>query len=673
MTEQIKSIDSKLNSILSGIKESELEESKYLSRETIMTDAQIELIDKVCEPIFNYCKSHRQVYIDRKVKSYLTYIGKQWDMNQPTFKTIPVTNIIWGIIEYEVPLMTENRPIIKAAAGNPVDIPYAEGINKGLEYVWDSNEMTFRLPFWMRDVLVIGDTFGKIYWDYNIEEIVIDDVEADYFYPEPYVSDVKKMKYVIHAEPRPLHDIVTMYPNGKYVKSENVHSPMAEAVAEEGDTTLYETRESLDAEGVYTSKEGKSVSYRALIKELWIDDKTTTIKSKPVLDEYGMQSYEMVEAGEYKKDKDGNFIPQVIHYQERKYPYGRIIHWANGILLADFVCPYEHGKPPYVHFKNVKMKRSFWSYEDPYQLIAIQTQLNKRKAQIDFIADQTGNSVWVVDVDSGVKRSQITNQPGLIVYKRTGSEVNRLSPPPIPEYLFRNIDDLKFEANFVSGLHSVVTGDKPGSITAGSAIAELIERALVRVKEKTKYMEASIVDLGRLAMSYMRQFWIEPRQFPVFSSMSGGVNKVVEFSGKSLSFDPKIRVIAGSTMTTSKTSKFEQGVVMLRLGIIDRQEFLEYIEYPNAEDVLVRLQQQEEQMQQMQRESEDKEFQAKMQGYLTKLKAAQINKSAKLETQVLANRGAMEEQVFNFNDLLTRPYWTGEGSNITRPTGQGVM
>ena len=104
------------------------------------------------------------------------------------------------------------------------------------------------------------------------------------------------------------------------------------------------------------------------------------------------------------------------------------------------------------------------------------------------MADQTGNSIWVLDADSGVKRHQLTNQPGLVIYKRPGTDVRREPGPPIPQYMFENISVLEKEAEFVSGVQGVVTGNKPGSVTAGTAIAELIERAMVRIKEKLKYL-----------------------------------------------------------------------------------------------------------------------------------------------------------------------------------------
>ena len=648
--------------MLSGVSQKQLKLADN-NIDTVMSDDNKELV-RTFEGIFDYAKKHRQVFMDRKARNYLMYVGKQWDMMQPSFKTVPVTNIIWGIIEYEVPLMTENTPIFRVLPGGREDVAYAEGAAKGLEYVWDSNNMTYRLPFTMRDVCVFGDAFHKSYWDYEAEEIVIDDVELDYIYPEPYVADIPKMKYFIHAEPRALYDIAEMYPNGKYVKAENISNEILEAVEEDASGSKYETRESLEAEGYTTSKEGKMFIGRALVKEIWINDKTMTTENKPVQDDYGNPVYKTDDKGEIELDKKGNPVLKTIAIKKRKYPYGRFVHWANGILLADGASTFKHGRAPLTHFHNIKMKRHFWSYGDPYQLTAIQTQLNKRKAQVDFMADQMGNSIWVVDADSGVKRGQITNRPGLVIYKRPGTDVHREDAPSIPEYMFRTADELKLEADFVSGMMGVVRGEKPGSVTAGTAIAELIERALVRVKEKVKYMEKAIVDMGRLNMSYIRQFWKEPRQFAITGmsltqAQQQGQPQMIEFSGSSLAFDPNIKMVAGSTMTSSKATKFEQGTVMLKLGVIDREEFHKYIEYPNAEAVLARLEKQEQMQQQMQQQSENREFQLKMANNIAKIKTAEIAGKAKVQGQQLSNMGNLEldrqSQAFDLNKLLLGP------------------
>lgn len=685
-------MDDKFNkdSVLTGISPKKLENAAQQT--DVMSENDKKLV-RMCQEIFEYAKRHREVPMERAAKNYLVYVGKQWDMNKPSFKTVPVTNIIWGIIEYEVPLMTENKPIMRAHPRSNSDLPYAEGATKGLEYVWDSNDMTFRLPFIMRDVLIFGDTFLKVYWDYEIEEIIIDDVEPDYLYPEPFQSDIKKCKYVIHAEPRAMYDVAEAYPNGKFVKQEDISSPLAEAIDEEVNNYMHETQESLEAEGETVSPEGRMFAGRALVKEMWIDDKTMLSRKQVIQGPTGEPLWDVDDDGEFKLDDDGQRIPKYILVKERKYPHGRFIVWSGGILLADMPSPYEHGRAPYVHFHNVKVKRSFWSYGDPYQLIAIQQQLNKRKAQIDFMADQTGNSIWVVDADAGVRRHQLTNQPGLVVYKRPGTDVHREPGPPIPQYMFENLKALEKEAEFVSGVQGVITGEKPGSVTAGTAIAELIERAMVRIKEKVKYMESSIVDLGRMSMSYMRQYWEDTKEFQIIGSTlqnAQGESRTVEFSGKSLSMDPDIKVVAGSTMPTSKTTKFEQAVIMLNSQVIDRQEFLEYIEYPNAEAVLQRLNQQEKEMQQMQQQSDDKEYQLKMANYLARIKSAQIGAQNKLDTQEVmnqgrigqqyvaneggvqrqdsANQGKMQEGIFDFNKevLLNDNYLLG-------PTNRGVV
>jgi hypothetical protein len=274
----------------------------------------------------------------------------------------------------------------------------------------------------------------------------------------------------------------------------------------------------------------------------------------------------------------------------------------------DAASPFRHGKAPYVQFKNIKMRRNFWSGGEPVQLASIQTQINKRKAQIDFIADLMGNPVWVADVGSGIKRGQITNRPGIIIWKRDGSDVHMENAPSIPDYLFKTIYDLKDEAEFITGVKNILVGDKPGSVSAGSAIQELLERALVRVREKVKYMEASLQDVGKICMSLIRQYWTEERQFILTGAGLNG-EQTVEFTGSYLLEDPDIMMIAGSSMPISKSSKFEQGIIMVDKGLFDREEFFKYIEYPNADVVIQRLMQVEQQAQQAQEQMQQQDMQ----------------------------------------------------------------
>lgn len=654
-------MEENFDAILSGITKGQLAKAN-MADGSPNSETEKELINK-CEEMFSFSARHKEVPMERAKKNYLLYIGKQWDMRQPSFKQIPVNNIIYGIIEYQVPLMTENKPIIKAEPRNPEDIMLSEGSTRALEYVWEDNDLTQRLPFIMRNVLVYGDHIMKIYWDYANDKIQMDDVEPDYFYPQPYVSKIEEMEWCIHAEPRPLYEIAGTYPNGKYVKAEAYVSPLEEIMDEANadGALMNEPVEALIAEGKATMSAGKVLAFnRALVKEMWINDKTMVKKEKVLQDEEtGEPVYEMNEDGtEYKKDENGAPVPKTMTYYERKYPYGRFIVWANNVLLMDAPSPFKHGRAPYVHFHNIRLNRMFWSLGDPVQVASLQTQLNKRLAQLDFIADLNGNPVWICDAGSGVKKGQITNQPGLIIWKRDGSDVHREAPPPIPEYLFRTIDDIKLSADFVSGTMGVVRGEKPGSVTAGSAISELIERALVRIKEKVKYMESSLILVGRMTMSLIRQYWEEPRKFTISGQghtlmpgmtnpqqgmqgmlgMQGGIQGMlgsqiqqpyIEFSGLSLTADPDIKIVAGSTMPISKANKFEQGILMYQQGIIDRKEFLSYVEYPSADAVDERMAQKEEEQMQMAQQQAQQEQQLKLAQVMSKFEKIKVDREAK--------------------------------------------
>lgn len=666
--------DTEFKSALSGISIGNLQAAMEKG-EAPQTDKDKELIES-CDRLYSFAKRHKEIPMERAKDNYLLYAGKQHDYRQPTFKTVPVTNIIYSTVEYMVPLMTENRPIIRALPTDPEDVPISKGATKALEYVWEDNDMDYQLPFIMRNVAISGDDFLKVYWDFESESVVYDPVDMEYFYPEPYVSSMGSMKYCIHAEPRPIYEIAGMFPNGKYVKPESFHSPMADAMSDE----TSEPKEAVEAEGEAVMKTGEVLHLnRALVKEIWIDDKTLVEKSKDITDEQGQPVFEFDEKKEeYILDKDGNPKVRKFYWKERKYKYGRIIIWANSIKLLDVAYPYKHGKPPFIHFYNTRVRRSFWSNGEPFHLKAIQTQLNKRKAQIDFIADLSGNSIWIADIESGVRKNQLTNRPGMIVWKRAAGDVRREPPPPIPEYFFRTIDDLKSEGEVMSGLMGVLMGEKPGSVTAGTAISELIERASIRVREKVKYMENSLVRLGKITMSLIRQYWDEPKQFMVFGQTGTlGEPETIEFSGRSLRSDPNIKIVSGSTMPVSKTNKFEQAIVMFREQLIDREAFFEYTEFPGAEEVLARLGQRDQQQQQAEQEAQKMEEKKSLMNYLARVQSAKIGADSKLQGSQssdmsklrgiqLQNEGKLQvgaqQGMMDFNSLLTGPPDQGTGS-----------
>jgi len=667
--------DSKFASALTGISNKKLLSASETMPEDIMNEDDLELV-RQCEGLFEYARRNKQPAMERAKRSYLLYSGKQWSGISPTYKPRPVSNKIYATIEYEVPLMTENLPIIIAQPRNPEDFSSATGATKALQWVFDDNHMAERLPDISRNFLIMGDDFLKIYWDFSEGRIRMDSIELDNIYPEPGKSSCKELNWYIHAEPRPIYEITNMYPNGKYVRPESNITVIEEA--NEDAPSGFETKESLMAEGMATGKRfGEDLFCgRAVVKELWIKDRTMITKEHVVLNDDGTIVYEMDEDGkDYKYDDNGEPIPKKYYTKEAKYPNGRIITWANGVLLVDAPFPCEiGGRAPLVQFRNTKIRRNFWSWGEPYQLEDIQKQLNKRKAQVDFLADLTGNAVWIVDADSGVKRHNLTNQPGLVIYKRPGSEVRRESPPPAPEYLFRSINDLKEEADSISGIAGIMYGEKPGSVSAANAIDALIERALVRVKLKVKYMEDTLIEAGAIVMKLIRQFWEEPRQFVITGKTLFDNPEVVEFSGLQLKTDPDIKIVAGSSMPTSKTTKFEQAVIMLRLNVIDREEFLKYIEYPNAEAIVQRMNEKEQQQQEMMIQQQQQQVQAA-------LMKEQLKNESKLQSENLKQRGALTSEVLRqrgklFNDIVSGasfPDFNNMSNNNIEPSGVGAF
>jgi hypothetical protein len=339
-----------------------------------------------------------------------------------------------------------------------------------------------------------------------------------------------------------------------------------------------------------------NVSNQVLVLEAWMRDYTTMDVE---------EDEEYIENDEKKTKK--------VKKKKLKYPNGRIIVCAPElrIILEDKPNPYDDGKFPFKILKCYDIPFEFWGRGEVEQLLSPQTYINDLMNQIIDNAKLTANMPWVIDKNSGIGKGQLTNRPGLIIRKNPGSEVKRLQPLPMPNYVAEMVDTLKRDIEIISGIHDVTQGRKPGSVSAASAIIALQEAAQARIRLKVKIMEQTLGEIGQMWYNRIKQFWIVNRYIR-FEDENGNI-KAKEVTPKDLEADVDFIIVAGSTMPTNKSAMLD---FMIRLAqtqaedglpMIDRRTLLENADLGNVDEIIQRVsnikgQQGEEQQMQMEQE-----------------------------------------------------------------------
>lgn len=553
----------------------------------------------------------KQAYIAKaplmdKWKEYMSaYKGTYFqNKNLPDYKSNEISNHVFSTIETIRPIMTDNNPKFLAVPSTPAGMEFSADVQTALDYEWDREKMSLKLPAQLIPMLVYGNAVWFVQWDGKDGEygnISIKPVDPFNIFPDPLAESIDNSEFLVYATYRNANQIKQQFPE-KASAIEGSRITMSELVAER------DNNDTQDANQV-------------LILEMWCRDWVT-----------------MDETVEGKK--------------QLKYPKGRVITCLPelGILLSDKKNPYKDGKFPFVLMKNYDIPFEFWGVGEVEQVMSPQHYVNELTNQIIDNAKNTANMQWIIDKNSGIGQGKLTNRPGLVIRKTPGSEVRRDTPPAMPSYVREQIEVLKKDIQDISGVFDSLKGEQQGSVTAASAILALQEASQARIRLKIKLMEASLSELAQIVYSRMQQFWKLDRWVRV-TDVEGNPS-FREIGAQVLSNDYDLKVMAGSTMPVNRNAMLD---LMIRLAqtngedglpLVDRKAVLEFLPTGDKKAITDRFAELQAQQQQAQQQQLQQEQQMQMQ-------QAQQQKG-ELDQSVTEQVMSMLQQVVQASDLTSK-------------------
>lgn len=553
----------------------------------------------------------KQAYVAKaplmdKWKEYMSaYKGTYFqNKNLPDYKSNEISNHVFSTIETIRPIMTDNNPKFLAVPSTPQGMEFSADVQTALDYEWDREKMSLKLPAQLIPMLVYGNAVWFVQWDGKDGEygnISIKPVDPFNIFPDPLAESVDNSEFLVYATYRNANQIKQQFPE-KASAIEGSRITMSELVAER------DNNDTQDANQV-------------LILEMWCRDWVT-----------------MDETVEGKK--------------QLKYPKGRVITCLPelGILLSDKKNPYKDGKFPFVLMKNYDIPFEFWGVGEIEQIMSPQHYVNELTNQIIDNAKNTANMQWIIDKNSGIGQGKLTNRPGLVIRKTPGSEVRRDTPPAMPSYVREQIEVLKKDIQDISGVFDSLKGEQQGSVTAASAILALQEASQARIRLKIKLMEASLSELAQIVYSRMQQFWKLDRWVRV-TDVEGNPS-FREIGAQVLSNDYDLKVMAGSTMPVNRNAMLD---LMIRLAqtngedglpLVDRKAVLEFLPTGDKKAITDRFAELQAQQQQAQQEQLQQEQEMQMQQ--TQQQKGELDQS--VTEQVMS----MLQQVVQASDLTSK-------------------
>jgi hypothetical protein len=337
---------------------------------------------KTVMQLFDKSKRWRAKYDHPWLSNYKFFRGKQWKEARPSYRHSEVINMVFQAIQSSVPLMTDSRPRIEFLPRDPSDMELAEILNDVLECDWDRGNWDEVLVENILEAHLYSVGLGYVGYDpkANYGEGAIDFQSEDpfYSYPDPNARNCNnKSRFWIRAEPVDIELLKLEYPDkAKWVK------PDLEDFIRNSKTELEEV--------MYKSP----VDNKTMVEGQDRADQSTTGKCLKIT--CWMKSEEIIEEQKSKGVNQDTGLEEFIYEQRLKWPNGRKVCVAGGVLLDD-VPNFDDGLFPVARLVNYVLPREFYGISEVEQLESPQKIFNKLISYALDVLTLMGNPIWVID------------------------------------------------------------------------------------------------------------------------------------------------------------------------------------------------------------------------------------------------------------------------------------
>jgi len=560
--------------------------------------------------MFYKAKKVRDKYSCNWLHYYKMYRGDQWDgIKMPRFRQKEIVNLIASAINSGVALQTDARPRITFVPTEPQDTEFAQVMNELVEFDWESNNWLEVLT----EIVIDGNLYGIGYsqqgYDpeamYGVGAATYESEDPFYCYPDFEAKDIngKDSEFFIVAKPVDTQRLKRKYPDFEDVIKSDVSDFVQSSKTAINDFKLaWQSTDREMPDASYFSGYTDSESDQTLLFEVWM---------KP----YDTKEVE-VETGEMD-DEGSPILTTEVH---KVYPNGRKLTIASGILLEEGPLEFDNQSFPFAKYVNRVLPREFYGISELENLESPQRVFNKLVNASLEVMNYMGNPIWIVSTDSGINPRKLVNRTGLVVEKEPGSEARREPGVQLSPSALSLIDRFENYFNNLSGQTDVSQGKTPGSVTAASAIEQLQAASQTQIRQKQRQLDMYLRDVGRQYADIVLERYSQPRvvrvtgekddaryfKMHLTTTMDGQRQASVvdmqtgEMKNYLINGQFDIRVNTGSSLPFTVAEKESKVFALFDRGIIDAEEVLDALEYPDREAILQRVAERQAQLAQQQ-------------------------------------------------------------------------
>lgn len=250
----------------------------------------------------------------------------------------------------------------------------------------------------------------------------------------------------------------------------------------------------------------------------------------------------------------------------RKYPGGRMIITANGVLLKYDKLPID--EIPYVKFDDVKIGGKFHSASIITQMRPVQDQLNRSMRRKAEFLNKGLNLKLIAAKGHGLTQESMNDATEVLEYNPVpnGAAPQAVTPPQMPSYVYEDNDSCRSYMSEISGISEASKGQMPSASIPALGMQILQEADETRIGVITESNENSWADVGRHILKYMNAYYDTPRQLK--ESGADSEYTITSYSKLDLKGQTDVQVVKGSTLPNSKTLKRQELLNVYSQGLL---------------------------------------------------------------------------------------------------------
>ncbi|MGE3608015.1 MAG: hypothetical protein AB7I27_00405 [Bacteriovoracaceae bacterium] len=362
--------------------------------------------------------------------------------------------------------------------------------------------------------------------------------------------------------------------------------------------------------------------------------------------------------------------------QEPKYEDGwRLIKSVENVILYDGENPEENGHIPLVPFYCYK-DDTIYGFSEVKNIIDPQRTLNDMDQRELEGLRLNSNPGWIVDHEAEVDENELTNEPGIVVKKKRGTEVTRFPPGQVSPQLAQRKEMDESAMEQISGLNEATQGQLPSSGASGVTVQKLQTQAIGRIRLKDRYLQHySMRRLAIITASLILNHWTTEKRFRLRSDETS-IEEVVFNPLKMHDLGYTVEISQGSMAGIDKDAlnALYLQYYQVSQGAMTFEDLLTVSDFPKKEILLNRIKDRNQEQQTLQQLQEQIAQLQQQNNSLLGLANPQILDGNQKKLFDLASKQALAEKMISeASAQMPQENNANDGANNGQPDMQGMM